>query len=377
MSAETLAIVRCRAIASPRDSHLALIGMFLQETRNRGTSETTLRKYTKVFNEFFLHLGDLRPAEIRPRDIREYIAYRLNRGASTCTLMQELSALRSLFRFAEAMEIVPVSPARSVQTRRYSRKLPKALSQEDINRLIDSQDNLRDKTLLELMYSTGARVNEVSGMRVADVDWTARTVLVNGKGAKQRLIPLNVRAVQLLKEYLGNRTEGWLFQAAGQNDQHGHVTKSTPPGWWLGKWRYDYQFDPAGKLQYRWMTVRLGRIEEMSRQQAEEWFAQVLPKKLEPRPRPVKDQPLDPTSIRYIVRKAGFRAGIKNLHPHTIRHSFATHMYDGGADILTISRFLGHVSLTTTQIYTHVSTRKLQETLERFHPRWGKNENES
>ena len=376
-------IVLRRAIAPANETCAMLVYDFLKESEQRGLAKKTLFDYAKVCKEFFLlHGRGLRPNEIKPHDIREYLAWQANRGATPATLRQRLSGLRSLFRFAEAMEIVPVSPARSVQTHRYFRKLPKPITEEQMNRLIDSQTNLRDKTLIETMYATGTRRSEVSGMKVSDVDWAARTILVNGKGSKERLVPLTDRSVELLKSYVGDRKEGWLFQASGPPDQDGRL--SLQNGLWVGLWRDEYRM-ANGKLRFQTRRKALGRapgisrkhkafvadlLPEMSREQAREALDSLLTGKLQPRPRSVT-KPLSPVSISYIIRKAGIRAGIPHLHAHRIRHSFATHLFDNGADILTISKFLGHVSLSTTAIYTHVSHRRMRETLEKFHPHWG------
>ena len=350
-------------------SCLSLLKMFLHDKEIRGLTRSTREKYAKTCKEFLLFTSGLSVSEIRPRDIRDYLAFRVKLGASTRTLQAQLSALRSMFDFAEAMSIVLVSPARTIRQRRYSRKIPRVLTQEEVDRLIDSQDNIRDKALLELMYATGCRVQEVALMRVRDVNWSARTIIVFGKGSKERLVPLNTRSVDLLRQYLGNRTAGWLFQADGQRNQHGKVVRRPREGSWIGEWRHSYEFDSDGKLHWHTHRVTLGRIGEISREYAKKRFARVRPS-LDPRPRPVKDYPLDTTSLRYIIRKAAYKAGIPHFHPHMLRHTFATHLYEGGADILTVSKFLGHVSISTTQIYTRVSTRRLQEAIEKFHPHW-------
>lgn len=209
-----------------------LLHEFLRDKRIRGCERSTLARYQKIGADFFLHLGDLRPDEIRPKDIREYLAWQVSRGIKTHGLQQQLSALRSLFVFAEAMGIVHVSPAREIHQRRYIRNLPKVLTEEQMNALINLQENLRNKAMIETMYATGARVREVARMRVEDVNWSARTIIVDGKGSKERLVPLNSRAVELLKEYLRDRKTGWLFQANGQNDQRGTVRLDS--GCWRG-----------------------------------------------------------------------------------------------------------------------------------------------
>lgn len=366
---QALATVRRNALAPASESCLALLNEYLKDSEHRGLAKTTHVRYSQICKDFFLHAGGLRPSEIRPRDIREFLEWRMNLGASNYTLHQELCALRSLFRFAEAMEIVAVSPARSIQTRRYHRKLPRLLTEEQVNKLIDSANTLRDKALLTTMYGTGARLSEIATMRVEELSWSAKTIMIHGKGNKERLVPLGTKAMELLKQYLGDRKTGWLFQAEGHRDQKGSLVRSGT-GWWLGVWRDEYAFSSNGKLCWHVSAKRIGRLSEMTKEQARAKLTTHLAGILHPRPRPIKDEPMRKPSIQMIVRKAGMKAGIGHVHPHMLRHSFATHLLDHGADMLSISKFLGHVNLTTTAIYTHVSQAKMQDTLEKFHPHW-------
>jgi site-specific recombinase XerD len=206
-------------------------------------------------------------------------------------------------------------------------------------------------------------------MRFEDVSWTERTVRVLGKGNKERLVPLNDRAIQLLKASLAKRTTGWLFQNEGKPDQKGYVRKCPAAGCWEGEWQQDYNLDSNGRLISRVRSVVLGKISEITREEARQKLSAMLAGKLKPRPRPVKDKPLTTRQISNIVQGSAARAGLGHVHPHQIRHSFATHLLDRGADLLTISKFLGHVSLSTTQIYTHVSDTKMREVMG-LHPHW-------
>lgn len=371
------AIVRPAGRLGPPDPQTrvaVLVGEYLKDARIRGLAEATLKQYKKTYADFFRTTVATPIAQIKPRHIRDFLAWQFSRGASAQTLNRHLCGLHSLFKFAEAVEIIPISPARSIQGRRMGRRLPKPLSESEINRLIAAARTPRDKALIETLYATGCRVAEVAGMRYEDVAWEEHSIRVIGKGDKQRVVPLNATAIELLKANLGKREESWLFQDEGKADQQGFVYQTAAPsyaGWWMGGWRQNYQIERDGRLTFRQRYQRIGKITEMSREAARQELTAMLAGKLKPRPRPVKDKPMDTRAIRYIVQRAAARAGLGHVHPHQIRHSFATHLLDHGADLLTVSKFLGHESIATTQIYLHVSDARMREVIQ-LHPHWSK-----
>jgi site-specific recombinase XerD len=356
---------------SKRLPALVLLDEFLDYGKmERRYSDMTIRRYRVVIGDFLNFIGNLDISLVRPRDIRAYFDWLLERGASDQTLRQVLCSLRSFYRYLEICDLVSVSPARAVQTRKFTRRLPKPLSEEDVNKLIGAATSLRDRALIEFTYSAGCRIAEVAGARVESVSWSNRTVTILGKGDKERLVPLGSRAIEVLQNYLAGRTEGWLFQAEAHPDQRGRVMRTTN-GKWRGIWRENYAFDSKGRLTWTDASKLLGNISDMTRAEAKECVANIV-SQLPPRPRPVKEQPLDTRNIRDIVVKTALRAGLGHVNPHRLRHTFATHLHAHGADILTISRLLGHVNLSTTQIYTHVSQKTVREALEKFHPHWSR-----
>ncbi len=367
--------LRPRQEISSGNEPLALLRDFLQDMSIRGLSANTLHRYQKVCANFLDTVHGLPLKAIRPPDIRAFLASLLDRGASGQTLQQALYALRSFFRFMEAIGAVQSSPARAVQTRRVKRRLPKFLSEDEVNALIEAATSTRDRALLEFLYGTGCRIAEVAGARIADVHWSARSVMVLGKGDKERLVPLGQRAIDALRAYLGRRTKGFLFQEQGQPDQRGRIVRYSTTGQWLGVWRYGYRLESDShhsgeRLKFRQKTIVLGRISEITRDRARQKLDELTAGKLPPRPRPVQPQPMTARAIRMIVEKTARSAGLGHVHPHQLRHSCATHLLDHGADLRAIQEMLGHSSISTTQIYTHVSQTKLRETLERFHPHW-------
>lgn len=222
-----------------------------------------------------------------------------------------LVAVRGLHRFAVREGITEHDPAREVKPPTPPRRLPKALPVDDVLRLLDTPVGegpgvLRDRALLEVLYSTGARISEAVGLDLDDIDTVERTVLLDGKGGKQRLVPIGRPALGALDAYLVRARPGLAARGRGT---------------------------PAVFL-----NVRGGRL---TRQSA--WNA-----------------------LKIAAEQAGIRVPVS---PHTLRHSFATHLLEGGADVRVVQELLGHASVTTTQIYTLVTVNTLREVYATAHPR--------
>jgi site-specific recombinase XerD len=364
------------ALAIGQNTARNLLSHYLADSQIRGLAKITMEKYVKTYRDFFLTTGSMPLTAIKPHHIRDFLAWQYSRGASDETLRGNLCALRSLFRFAESIELVDVSPARAIQTRKLKRRIPKPLTVSEINSMIEAAQTPRDKALIETLYATGCRIAELVGIRFEHVSWEARSIRVLGKGNRERLVPLNGRAIERLQLYLGKRRTGWMFQTEGCPDQRGRVSKNNTgfyAGCWIGQWKTNYKIRAGGKLTFRRRTVLLGKISELTRDEARQKLTEMLVGKLwlQPRPRPVKTGPMTTRGVYWIVRHIAARAGLKGVHPHRFRHSFATHLLDGGADIYTIATLMGHSSLSSTQIYTEVSQKKMLEAMQR-HPHWEK-----
>jgi len=365
---DSTALATREAITTRSENSLALLSYFLTDCAHRGLADSTITRYSQLGKDFFEHCPGLRPGEIRPRDIRAYLSWLVDRGVSEHTLQQTLSALRSIFRFAEAFEIASVSPARSVQQRRYKRSIPRPLSEEEIERLISATTNLRDKAIIEFFYSTGCRTSEAVGARLEEVSWSERTVRVVGKGDKMRLVPLSRRAIDSLSKYLDMRDTGWLFQADAKSPRAYRLSQNRE-GFWEARWREVTQM-PGGTSETRIVSRTLGKTVEMSEHQADDKIRSILSERRAEVQPVAANKPLSKCCVRVVIDRAARAAGLGHVHPHQIRHSFATHLLDHGADIFTIKEFLGHADVSTTSIYTHVSQTKMRETLERCHPHW-------
>ena len=286
---------------------------YLQIERN--SSELTVKSYAEDFGsllEFFTaHLGKVpEPADVTIADLRGYIAYLHECQYARSTIARRLACLRSFFRYCCREGITEHNPAQALRTPRAGRKLPHFLTTEQVAKLLEAPpanqpDGLRDRAMLESMYSAGLRVSELVGLNVQDWDRDANIFRVLGKGKKERIAPVGSYAAKALD---------------------------------------------------RWLAVRKPASNGKDSDRAA-LFLNRFGKRLTDR------------SVRRMIDKYLLETGLEKItSPHTLRHSFATHLLDGGADLRSVQELLGHQSLTTTQIYTHVSTRRLRETYELAHP---------
>lgn len=298
-----------------REQFLVHIGI------ERGLAKATVSAYESDLNKYVAWLqthGITKPDDIAKQDVEDYIATLDADGESARSKARRLASIHEFHRFALAQHAVSADVAASVKAPKGASVLPDVLSIDEVSRLLDaaavggSTDPvvLRDKALLEFMYATGCRVSEAVGTNLDDIDLEEKVVRLMGKGSKQRLVPLGSYARNSVVAYLN----------AGRGELERRSTAKVP------------------ERRALFLNKRGKRI---SRQ-----------------------------SVWEIVKTAGERAGItKPLHPHTLRHSFATHLIQGGADVRTVQELLGHASVTTTQIYTHVSPEALIETYLTAHPR--------
>lgn len=298
-----------------REQFLVHIGI------ERGLANATVSAYESDLNKYVAWLqthGITKPDDIAKQDVEDYIAALDADGESARSKARRLASIHEFHRFALAQHAVSADVAASVKAPKGASVLPDVLSVDEVSRLLDaaavggSTDPvvLRDKALLEFMYATGCRVSEAVGTNLDDIDLEEKVVRLMGKGSKQRLVPLGSYARNSVVAYLN----------AGRGELERRSTAKVP------------------ERRALFLNKRGKRI---SRQ-----------------------------SVWEIVKTAGEQAGItKPLHPHTLRHSFATHLIQGGADVRTVQELLGHASVTTTQIYTHVSPEALIETYLTAHPR--------
>jgi site-specific recombinase XerD len=297
------------AVADPG----ARCAAYLRDLQVRGGSAATLRSYSSDLRQLLEWLAgrDQTVDQLDRRSARAFSAELGRRGYAPSTLARKLSTLRGLCRFLSERDVLPADPARLLPGPRRRRRLPRVLSLTDVEAMLAAADGtdplaLRDRMVLELLYGCGLRSQEVVNLRLADVDGPQAQLLVHGKGGKTRVVPLGDEAAAAVRRYEERGRPRLLAREAADE----------------------------GRL----LVSRAGR-------------------------------PLLTSDIRRLVVKYSERAGIDAASPHMLRHAYATHMLERGADLRAIQELLGHTSVSTTQVYTHVSGAHLRRVYDLHHPR--------
>ena len=272
-------------------------------------------------------------------DIRQFVAQLSAAGVSKRTIARRLSCLRSFFRFLCREGTLEHNPAAAIPTPRLDKRLPSFLDERQMGRLLstpseETWQGLRDRAVLETLYSTGMRVSELVGLNREDVDEISGTVIVRGKGKKERLCPIGQTALNAIQRYLVKRPSN---------------VRVEPPG------------RARGSLQ---PTLRGGRHPAPPSEAGAPGGAAYAIFVSQKRSRLTVRQ-VDRLLARY-VKMAQLPSAIS---PHSLRHSFATHLLERGADLRSVQELLGHASLSTTQIYTHVTPQRLKKIYDQTHPR--------
>jgi len=279
----------------------------------KGLSKNTIDAYSHGLNRFLDYLrekGIQEMPKVSKLDIRAFLLGLKRQGLSTKSVVRNLAAIRSFFRFLIQEGILDANPIEEIESPKIERKLPEILTLKEVEQLLGQPNSqtplgIRDRAMLEALYATGMRVSELTKLPVQQVNLEGGYVLVFGKGSKERIVPLGSEAMKWIALYLNSARER------------------------LAK----------GKESPSLFINRSGR--GMSRQQF--W-----------------------KNIKAYGRRAGIR---KRITPHLLRHSFASHLLEGGADLRSVQLMLGHADISTTQIYTHVTGERLKKIHQRYHPR--------
>jgi site-specific recombinase XerD len=294
------------------------LGMFEQDLRRRGAAEKTRRAYRIDLAQFagWASGQELEPASVDHRALRRYAASLSERGQAPATVARKLAALRGFFRALVELGARGDNPAELLSSPKRPQHLPRVLKPADVAKLLDripatTPLELRDRALFELAYASGLRAEELVALDLDSVDFDAERVRVEGKGGKTRLVPTGEHALRAIERYLARARPAL---AGGENRATGSLFLS--------------------KTGRRLSTSDVRR------------------------------------RLRVWTRHASAQVpGVGDLHPHALRHSFATHLLEGGADLRAIQELLGHASISTTQVYTRVESSRLRATYLRSHPR--------
>jgi integrase/recombinase XerD len=278
----------------------------------RGASPNTVRAYSADLARYleWAQRSDIDPITLNHRQMRRYLAELDQAGYARRTVARRLSSVRSMFSYLLAEGLAASDPSSVLAAPKIPRRLPKIVPNDALQAMLETPDattpvGLRDRAVLELLYATGARVSELSGLCLGDLDLAQGQLTVMGKGSKERIIPVHRKAIAVMRTYLSDGRP-----ALAKPDSDDHVFLSS------------------------------------------------------------RGKPMSADAIRRMFKHVLSTVGtIQSLSPHSMRHTFATHLVEAGADLRTVQELLGHVALSTTQIYTHLSMKRLQDVHKGAHPR--------
>ncbi|BAT70880.1 integrase/recombinase XerC [Thermosulfidibacter takaii ABI70S6] len=255
--------------------------------------------------DFFNEVGK-NPASVTSYDVSRFVSALSKKGLSPRSISRKLSSVRTFYRYLKKIQLVQDNPAKAVNNPKTGKPLPSYLSQEEVETLLNAASTPLEKAIVELLYATGMRISELCSLNIQDIDLKNMQIRVMGKGKKERIVYFGERAKDALLNYL--KTERSQIATKLKKDQEAlFVTKR-------------------------------GRISDMT--------------------------------VRRILKRIALKAGIhKNVYPHLLRHTFATHLLEEGMNLRGVQELLGHKNIETTEVYTHVSIRKLVEIYDRTHPR--------
>lgn len=292
----------------------ALVERFLDALwLEKGLSENTLKAYRQDLGSFIEWLVsiDTTIPKVKRHDVLAYLAHRMDKGLKARSTARSLSCLRALYRYLLREKVLTEDPTLRVENPKLGRPLPDTLTEQDVEKLLAAPDvktpiGMRDRTMLEVLYACGLRVSELTGLRLSEINLRQGVIRIVGKGSKERLVPMGEEAINWLTRYLEGARKDLLKQ---------------------------------------------NLIEDI-----------VFPSN--------RGVPMTRQTFWHRIRQHAESANIqKKLSPHTLRHAFATHLLNHGADLRVVQLLLGHSDLSTTQIYTHVAQHRMKELHQMHHPR--------
>lgn len=293
-----------------------LIERFLEFIKfEKGLSQNTVSAYKRDLSQYLEFIRKINKDihTITSQDITEFLWQLKERNLKTNSIYRKSSCIAQFHKFLIAEEITKNNPIESVSRPKLQRKLPQVLSYEEVEKLLNfvpkkKFNDIRNKAMLEVLYATGMRVSELVNLKFNQLDIANKYIRVVGKGSKERIVLLNPKSIHALKEWLAIRERKFSNKIASEYKEYVFLSK-------LGR--------PISRIDF--------------------W-----------------------EQLKNYVRQAGIT---KNVSPHTLRHSFATHMLKYGADLRVVQELLGHADISTTQIYTHIDKQHLKEIHKKYHPR--------
>ncbi len=279
----------------------------------KGLSKNTLESYGRDVGKFiaFIHEKNISSVDaIKYDDILDFLSHFKKQGFSDTTTVRTIVSIKQFFKYLQLEKIIKEDPSSQIQTPKMKKSIPGVISLEDVEKILAAPDEstpegIRDLAMLEVLYATGIRVSELIGLKLNEVNFETGFVIVYGKGSKERIVPIGEKAQEKLKAYMENSRPALL---------------------------------KSKEAKELFVTRRGGG---MTRQ-----------------------------GFWKLIKTYALKSGItKDISPHTLRHSFATHLLERGADLRTIQIMLGHSDISTTQIYTHVESERLREIHKKYHPR--------
>ena len=305
-------LLQRRTLQPKRTAKTHLEGFTAYSAGECHLAENTVAAYRRDLERFVEWLGDRDIPSLTIRDLADYVAWLDEKRLAAASIARHIVSLRMFFRYLQLEGVMEKNLAELLGSRKLWERVPKVLSVEQVERLFTAPARYdpwwrRDRAMLELLYATGCRASEISQLKLENVFVEERYCICRGKGDKERMVPLNSRAIEAFEEYLREERPKLA------------VRVGSPPEWAL--------------LSQRGKRLRRERIWELLK--------------------------------RYAARTGAPR----EVSPHTLRHSFATHLLAGGADLRQVQEMLGHASIATTQIYTHVDLSRLKTVHRKFHPR--------
>ena len=324
--------LQVKHIETQSDQYSRLEGFLRYITHERQLAENSVAAYRRDMEHFFRWLGNRRLERLRINDFADYAAWLERRHLAPSSRARHIASLRTFYQYLQLEGVMPDNPAKLLGSAKLWERIPQILTKEQVNNLIvapeEASDKLwrRDRAILEFFYATGCRCSELVNLKLQDIHETEGYCLCTGKGNKQRAVPLGRRALMAFRWWMQEERETVLNRRIEENQSYFQLLGNNTG-----------ESDNESKVPWAFLSF--------------------------------KGYKLRREAMWNLIKKYAARIGVPAISPHTLRHSFATHMLVGGADLREVQEILGHESIVTTQIYTHHNMEHLKKIHAKCHPR--------